>query len=136
SWTASGAALAFVTAAQISAQEPRAAAREGVKKWQDAVVNVRIVLKTRMSMGGREMSSADDSVDAVGTVVDPSGLTVMSLGSLNPGAMMNKIVGASMGSGGSDNKVEISSEPSELKMRLPDGRELAAKIVLRDEDLD
>jgi len=135
---ASLAAVAVVmTTPQISAQDARAAARDVVKKWQGAVVNVRVVLKTRMSMGGREMSSADDSVDAVGTVVDPSGLTVMSLGSLNPGAMMNKIVGASMGSGGgNDNRVEISSEPSELKMRLPDGRELTAKIVLRDEDLD
>ena len=137
SWIASMTAVVVVmSAAQAAGQEPRAAAREVVKKWQGAVVNVRIVLKTRMSMGGREMSSADDSVDAVGTVVDPSGLTVMSLGSLNPGAMMNKIVGASMGGGGNDNRVEISSEPSELKMRLPDGRELPAKIVLRDEDLD
>jgi S1-C subfamily serine protease len=137
SWIASVTAVVVVmSAAQAAGQEPRAAAREVVKKWQGAVVNVRIVLKTRMSMGGREMSSADDSVDAVGTVVDPSGLTVMSLGSLNPGAMMNKIVGASMGGGGNDNRVEISSEPSELKMRLPDGRELPAKIVLRDEDLD
>lgn len=119
---------------ETHAQDSRAAAREVVKKWQEAVVNVRVVLKTRMSMGGREMQSADDSVDAVGTVIDPSGLTVMSLGSLNPGAMMNKIVGASMG--GSENKVDISSEPTELKIRLPDGREMAAKIVLRDEDLD
>ena len=110
-------------------QDARAAARDVVKKWQDAIVNVRVVLKTRMSMGGREMQSADDSVDAVGTVIDPSGLTVMSLGSLNPGAMMNKIVGASMGGGGSENRVEISSEPTDLKIRLPDGRELPAKIV-------
>ena len=137
SWIAGLAALVvMMPASDAVAQDSRAAARDVVKKWQAAVVNVRVVLKTRMSMGGREMSSADDSVDAVGTVVDPSGLTVMSLGSLNPGAMMNKIVGASMGGGGSDTKVEISSEPSELKMRLPDGRELPAKIVLRDEDLD
>ena len=54
----------------------RAAARDVVKKWQDAIVNVRVVLKMRMSMGGREMQSTDDSVDAVGTVIDPSGLTV------------------------------------------------------------
>jgi len=60
-------------------QDVRAAARDVVKQWQDAIVNVRVVLKTRMSMGGREMQSADDSVDAVGTVIDPSGLTVMSL---------------------------------------------------------
>lgn len=119
---------------RADAQDARAAARDVVKQWQDAIVNVRVVLKTRMSMGGREMQSADDSVDAVGTVIDPSGLTVMSLGSLNPGAMMNKIVGVSTGNG--DTRVDITSEPTDLKIRVPDGRELPAKIVLRDEDLD
>ena len=124
----------LAAAGDARAQDARVAARDVIKKWQEAVVNVRVVLKTRMSMGGREMQSADDSVDAVGTVIDPSGLTVMSLGSLNPGAMMNKIVGASVGGG--ENRVEISSEPTDLKIRLPDGREMPAKIVLRDEDLD
>jgi S1-C subfamily serine protease len=117
-----------------AAQEPRAQARAVVQKWGAAIVNVRVVLKTRMSMGGREMQSGDDSVDAVGTVIDPGGLTVMSLGSLNPGALMNRIVGS--GAGSSENRVDISSEPTDLKIRLADGRELAAKIVLRDEDLD
>ena len=128
------AAILLSAEGRAQAQDTRATAREVVKRWQDAIVNVRVVLKTRMSMGGREMQSADDSVDAVGTVIDASGLTVMSLGSLNPGAMMSKIVGAS--AGGSDTKVDISSEPTDLKIRLSDGRELPAKIVLRDEDLD
>jgi len=130
---ASVAAL-LLSSSRAEAQDVRAAARDVVKQWQDAIVNVRVVLKTRMSMGGREMQSADDSVDAVGTVIDPSGLTVMSLGSLNPGAMMSKIVGISTGNG--DTKVDITSEPTDLKIRVPDGRELPAKIVLRDEDLD
>jgi S1-C subfamily serine protease len=129
-----GVAVMLAGAGEARAQDARVAARAVVTKWQQAIVNVRVVLKTRMSMGGREMQSADDSVDAVGTVIDPSGLTVMSLGSLNPGAMMNKIVGAS--ANGGENRVEISSEPTDLKIRLSDGRELPAKIVLRDEDLD
>ena len=63
-----------------------------------------------------------------------SGLTVLSLGSLNPGAMMAKL----MGSAGSNGQpaVEITSEPTDVKIRLSNGRELPAKIVLRDEDLD
>lgn len=128
------AALALLVGpAALEAQESRAAARDVVKKWQDAVVNVRIVLKTRMSVAGREMQSSDESVDAVGTVIDPGGLTVLSLGTLNPGAMMSKIMGSA---GGTENKVEITSEPTDLKIRMPDGREIAAKIVLRDEDLN
>jgi len=116
------------------AQDGRAAARDIVKKWQDAVVNVRVVLKMRMSVSGREMQASDDPVDTVGTVIDPSGLTVLSLGSLNPGAMMSKLMGAA--GGGGQPQVEITSEPTDVKIRLSNGRELPAKIVLRDEDLD
>lgn len=116
-----------------AAQDERAAAREIVKRNQNAIVNVRVVLKMRMSMGGREMQSMDESVETVGTVIDTSGLTVLSLSSLNPGAMMNKIIG---GMAGGQDRVDFGSEPTDLKIRFADGREVAAKIVLRDEDLD
>jgi len=119
-------------AGQASAQDERAAAREIVKKWQNAIVTVRVVLKMRVSVGGREMQSMDESVETVGTVIDPSGLTVLSLGALNPGAMMNKM----MGGGSSQERMEFGSEPSDVKLRLSDGKELPARIVLRDEDLD
>lgn len=116
-----------------AAQDDRIAAREIVKRYQNAIVNVRVVLKMRMSMGGREMQSTDESVETVGTLIDTSGLTVLSLSSLNPGAMMSKIIG---GMAGGQNRVDLGSEPTDLKIRFPDGREVAAKIVLRDEDLD
>jgi S1-C subfamily serine protease len=126
-------ALLLGSGATADQDGTRAAARDVVKKWEAAVVNVRVVLKTRMAMGGREMQSTDDSIDAVGTVIDPSGLTVLSLGSLNPGAVMNRIMSST---GASENRMEITSEPTDLKIRLADGRELPARIVLRDEDLD
>ena len=129
-WIALGVAL--VVALPAGAQDERAAARAIVKKWQEAIVNVRVVLKMRMSMGGREMQSMDDSVETVGTVIDPGGLTVLSLGSLNPGAMMNKMIGGGSG----QERMEFGSEPSDVKLRLADGKELPARIVLRDEDLD
>ncbi len=119
----------------VGAQDDnRTAARELVRKWQAAIVNVRVTLKLRMSMGGREMNSSDESVDAVGTVIDPSGLTVLSLGALNPGAMMNRILGGT--GGGSGDRPQLNSEPTEVKIRIADSTELPAKIVLRDEDLD
>jgi S1-C subfamily serine protease len=121
-------------AVQASAQDTRAAAREVIKSWQEAVVNVRVVLKMRMSMSGREVQSMDESVDTVGTVIDPSGLTVLSLGSLNPGGMMNKIMSSVGGSAGP--QMQMTTEPTDVKIRLSDGQELPAKIVLRDEDLD
>jgi hypothetical protein len=125
------AAVALALPCAAPAQEGRAASRQVVTKWQDSIVNVRIVLKMRMSMGGREMQSSDETVEAVGTVIDPSGLTVVALGSLNPGAMMSKLMG-----GGGDQRVEIASEPTDVKMRLPGGTEIPASIALRDEDLN
>jgi S1-C subfamily serine protease len=128
-------AVLLLAGVGIQAQDERAAARDLVKKWQDAVINVRVVLKMRISVGGREMQSMDDSVDTVGTVIDPSGLTVLSLGALNPGAMMNRVM-AGAGGGAPEQRPEFGSEPTDLKLRLADGREIPAKIVLRDEDLD
>jgi S1-C subfamily serine protease len=131
---AAGALVALAAAGTpVLAQDDRAAGREIVKKWQNAIVTVRVVLKMRVSVGGREMQSMDESVETVGTVIDPSGLTVLSLGALNPGSMMNKMMG---GGGSGQERMEFGSEPSDVKLRLSDGRELPARIVLRDEDLD
>lgn len=133
------AVLAFAITALVMplrAQDSRPAARDVVRKWQSAIVNVRIVLKMRMSMGGREMQASDDPVDTVGTVIDPSGLTVLSLGALNPGALMSRIMGSNSNSGSGEPAVEITSEPTDVKIRLSGGQELPARIVLRDEDLD
>ena len=127
-----GIILSLVVPASSGAQSDRAAFRDVAKKWQNAIVNVRVSLKVRMSMGGREVQSMDDTVEAVGTVIEPGGLTVMSLSSLDPGAMMSKL----MGSAGGDQKMNIVSEPSDVRIRLADGRELPATIVLRDQDLD
>jgi S1-C subfamily serine protease len=121
----------MLAAATARAQDNRAAARELAKKWQDAVVNVRVALKIRASMGGREAQSSDDTLEATGTVIDPGGLTVVSLGSINPGAMMTKLMGAGQAQG-----VEISTEATDVKIRLADGREIPATIALRDEDLN
>jgi Trypsin-like peptidase domain len=128
------ASIVWVASAQ--SPEERAAARDVLKKWQDTVVNVRIVLKTRMAMGGREMQATEETVDAVATVIEPDGLAVMSLTTLNPAGMMNRIMGQMGGGGGGEDKFQMTSEPTDVKIRLSDGREIAAKIVLRDEDLD
>ena len=122
----------IATSGNAAAQEQRAAMREVSTTWQDAIVSVRVSLKVRMSMGGREVQTMDDTLETVATVVDPGGLTVMSLSSLDPGAMISRLMGAA----GGDEKMSIVSEPSDVRIRLPDGRELPAKIVLRDQDLD
>ena len=111
--------VVLLSSAAPLAQDGRAAMRDVAKKWQDSIVNVRVSLKVRMSVGGREVQSMDDTVEAVATVIDPSGLTVMSLSSLDPGAMMNRFFS---GSGSDDQKMSIESEPSDVRIRLANGK--------------
>jgi S1-C subfamily serine protease len=125
--------LAVALVMPAAAQDQRSAHRDVARKWQNAIVNIRVSLKVRMSVAGREVQSMDDTVEAVGTVIDPSGLTVMSLTSLDPGAMMSKLMS---GGGDDDQKMTIASEPSNIRIRLADGKEMPATVLLRDQDLD
>ena len=116
------------------AQTPdeRATARDVVKKRGDAVIMILATIKLRINIGGREQAS-DQATQANATVLDPSGLTVLSLSSLQPDEVMTRTLSQRMPSG---TKVDVSSEPADIRMHLADGREVPAKIVLRDEDLD
>lgn len=128
-------ALSIPTGAAAQSLEERTAARRVLERWQDAVVNVRVVLKMRVSVGGREMQSTEETVETVATVLDPSGLAVMSLASLNPGGLIKKMMGSRM-SAQEGPGFDIVSEPTDVRIRLTDATEIAAKIALRDEDLD
>ena len=121
-------------AALTTAQTPdeRASARDLVKKKGDAVVMVLATLKIRANLGGQEQT-VDQQAQANGTVIDRDGLTVLSLSTLEPDDMMTRSLSARMRPG---TRVDVSSEPSGIRIHLADGRELPSKLVLRDEDLD
>jgi len=127
----------FVGAPRALGQSPeeRAAGRKILARWQDSVVNVRVVVKLRMSMGGREMNASEETIDTVATLLDPSGLAVMSLSVLNPGGFLKQMMGG-MGSQGGGQQLDMTSEPTDVRMRLNDGSEIQAKVALRDEDLN
>jgi S1-C subfamily serine protease len=101
--------------------------REIFNKNQQAVVTVQVVLK--MSYSGAAKSS-ETRQEITGTVVDPSGLTVLALSAADPSEMYQRM----MSEQGSQNKLE--TEVTDLKILLADGTELPAEIVLRDKDLD
>ncbi len=89
-------------------------AREISKDAQDALVSVRIVLEVRKS----EMT-----VERLATVIDPSGLMIMSLAGIDPSVL-------GLFPDGMDIQVK------DMTVILPDKTEMPAKIVLRDTDLD
>jgi S1-C subfamily serine protease len=100
------------------------------KKNQHAVVTVQIVLKSKFSMGGQGGQSTESRQDVTGTVLDPAGLTVLSLSATDPGQLLQSM----MGDG--ESRFKMETELSDVKILLDDGTEVPAEVVLRDKDLD
>jgi len=122
------AAMALTARAQTA--DERAASREIVKKRGDAVVMVLATVKLHINQGGREQP-IDQATQANATVLDATGLAVMSLSTLQPDAQFERQLSARSGAG----KVEVTSEATDVRMRFGE-REVPARMVLKDEDLD
>jgi hypothetical protein len=88
---------------------------------KDAVIMVHAVIS--MSRGGEERENPSW---ANGTIIDPSGLTVISLGSIDPASIFRGMGGAG----------EVTSKVVSMYMRTVDGKEIPAEVVLRDNELD
>jgi S1-C subfamily serine protease len=103
------------------------------KKNQHTVVTVQLVLKSKVSFGGRGGEANESRQDVTGTIVDPSGLAVLSLSATDPTALLQNMMS---GLSDSDSKFKMESELSDVKILLDDGTEVPAEVVLRDKDLD
>ena len=90
-------------------------------KNRQAVVTVQVVQKTTDRSGPKEAKQ-----DLTGTVIDPSGLTVLALSAADPAELYRRL--------SESYKTEV--ELSDIKILLEDGQEVPAEIVLRDKDLD
>ena len=110
------------------AEDNAVAGRKILAKNQDAVVTVRLVVSYNVSFNGRDQHNESKS-EVVGTVIDPSGLTVISLTTIDPSAMIARSPAAQQG-------LKISTEVKDVKIVLADDTELPAEVVLRDKDLD
>ena len=131
-------ALALAARPLAAADDAQAdAAREVFKKHQDAVVWVTAVIKMRGGGGplAAMMGQQEQKVEAVGTVIHESGLTVVSHTNIDPTSLINAAYG-DIKLPGQEGKIEFKSELSGVKIRLADGAEVPARLVMTDEDLD
>jgi hypothetical protein len=103
------------------------------KKNQHCVVTVQIVLKSKVSIRGRGGESNESRQEVTGTVLDASGIAVLSLSATDPGQMVQNMMG---GGGEDESRLKMETELSDVKMLLEDGTEIPAEVVLRDRDLD
>jgi hypothetical protein len=115
------------TALPIRADELAEKGRDIFKQNEHAVVTAQVVLK--VSYPGAAKSS-ESRQEITGTVIDPSGLTVLALSAVDPSEMYQRM----MSEQGSQARLE--TEVTDLRILLADGTELPAEIVLRDKDLD
>jgi hypothetical protein len=119
-------ALAILAAGLAArADDVSDSARDLFKKNQHCVVTVQVVLKLTTPRGSQERRN-----ELTGTVVDPSGLTVLALSSVDPTELTQRILPDEMSAS------QVETEVSDLKILQEDGTEIPAEIVLRDKDLD
>lgn len=118
----------LMAAAQTAQAAPdvRVAARRALERYGPAVVTVRVVLKRRLIAQGRERGSAESQLEVAGTTLTAAGLTVVSDVTTNPSAL----------SASDEADTRLDTETTDVKIVLRDGRELPARFVLRDADLD
>jgi hypothetical protein len=110
--------------------------RDILGKSQGAVVTVKLAIKQSVSMGGRENKS-ESKTETTGTVIDPSGLTVVSLATTDPSSTVKEAYARAITARGGDlSQFKFDSELNDVKIVLPDGTEIPAEVVLRDKDLD
>jgi len=129
-WLVLAAAICITALTVPAFADDTAAAKDILAKYADSVVTVSMVFKTQMSMEGRAGSNDELKQEVRGTIIDPSGLTVVSLFESSPEDAMS-----SMGLGG-DDSFKMTAETKDVKILLATGQELPAKVVMRDKDLD
>ncbi|HIE05314.1 MAG TPA: serine protease [bacterium (Candidatus Stahlbacteria)] len=106
--------------------------RKILAEYQDAIITARIVVRYQMETGGREMVRNENVNEAIATVIDPSGLAILSLSNTDPTSLFPEF-----GFGGEDiPKHSWESYVSDITMITGDGQEIPARVLLRDKDLD
>src|SRR5882724_5807929 len=77
--------------APLRADELAEKGRAIFTKNEHAVVTVSIVLKMTYSASGQSSSPQESKQEATGTVIDPSGLTVLALSACDPADMYQRM---------------------------------------------
>lgn len=108
------------------------AARALHAEKQDAIVSVKAILDVEIVVDGSANQSQEQKLEAPGTVIAPSGLTVLSNASIDIGSQIEQQVKRQV----RGRKVEVKTTFKEVNLLLRDGTEIPSRVVLKDEDLD
>ncbi len=116
-----------------SADEAGQKGKEILANTKDAILQVKVVVSSGMSYSGRDSNKTESSNEVTGTVIDPSGLMILSLSAIDPSAIVSQF---SYGDEGEEESFKFQSEIKDIKIVQADGKEIPATVLLRDKDLD
>lgn len=109
-----------------------AAGQALAKRFADAVIGIELVVTIKVKMGDREQPPQERRLEVDGTVISAGGLTVTSLASVDPQVQFDAMRAAQ---GGRVPEL-VGVDFKEVKLRTADGKEVPARFVLKDADLD
>lgn len=118
-----------------AADEITVKGREVFEKYKSAVVTVQLVMKSKVSVRGAGGDSNEAKEEVTGTVIDPSGLTVLSLAATDPTGMLRSMM-EDLSPDLKEFGLKMESSLESVKILLPDGTEIPSEVVIRDKDLD
>ncbi len=124
--------LGFMAAGSGAADEIAVKGREVFAKHKSAVVTVELVLKRQFTLFGNSQEEESKS-EVTGTMIEPTGLTVVSLTSIDPTSILTDALAGEAGMG---LMFKTETQVISAKILLEDGADLPARVVLRDPDLD
>ena len=115
------------------AADLREAGRQIAKQYEQAIVNVQIIVSIKMSMGGQSGNENEAKIETCGTVLSPDGLTVVPLSAVDLSQLYRKMTG-----GGEDETsgMNMDSRVKGIKLIVGKRQEIPATVVLRDNDLN
>src|SRR5690606_1711260 len=122
------AALAALLAAHASHGQTSIAesGRAIFEKNKAAVVTVSLTVNIKASFPGMGSQEQEEKIEVTGTVVDPSGVAVVSLSTADPTFLFKR-----MGSSGGMGEGSFDSSISAAEYILENGDEVEAELVLR-----
>ena len=123
-------ALAGPVAAAV---DPAEAGRAIMNRYADAIVGVELVVTIKVKVGDREQPPREQRIEVNATVISPQGLAVTTLAAVDPQVAFEALRASQPGGRGPE---LVGTDFKEVKLRLADGKEVAAKFVLKDIDLD
>ena len=131
------AAACLLPAVSRAATDDTAAAKKICDQYKEAVIWISGVAKISISSGDSRnpmnIPDREQKFEAVGTIIDPSGMVVTALSNIDPAKIAN---GREVNTPQGKVTIEASSILKEVKIIMADGTEIPADVVMKDADLD